>query len=76
MIPPSIFHRYLSVGTDYYGGSINNLSEYRNLEYALNQTFPQRFAEPLKRRDAEFASSFIFDFLEECIARAASTTST
>ncbi|HZC99455.1 MAG TPA: hypothetical protein VFA46_04445 [Actinomycetes bacterium] len=45
----TIFHPYVAVGRDYYGDSIMALAEYRALEAQLNETYPERFAEPLTR---------------------------
>jgi hypothetical protein len=71
VLPTPVFHPYLAVGRDYFGDTIRALEEYRILERQLDETYPDRFAEPLKRRHAEFASSYIFSFLEACIARCA-----
>jgi len=35
----------------------------------LNEAYPERFAGPVPRPHAEFASSYIFSFLEGCVAR-------
>jgi hypothetical protein len=42
---------------------------YAAFEAALDAGFPERFVEPLKRQHAEFASTYIFRFLEACVAR-------
>ena len=39
------------------------------LERLLDEAYPERFADPLSRRHAEFASSYIFSFPEACVAR-------
>jgi hypothetical protein len=69
VIPTPVFNPYLAVGRDYFGGTIHGLPEYGKLERQLDQTYPERFADPLERRHAEFATSYIFGFLEACIAR-------
>jgi hypothetical protein len=45
------------------------LAEYKSLEQQLDHMYPNRFAEPLKREDAEFASTYMFSLLEASIAR-------
>jgi hypothetical protein len=69
VIPTPIFHPYVAVGRDYYGDDIRGLAEYGTLESLLNEAYPDRFADPRGRRNAEFASSYMFSFLEACIAR-------
>jgi hypothetical protein len=69
VIPTPVFHPHLAVGRDYFGDTIRAVPAYHELEGKLDETYPERFAEPLKRRHAEFASSYIFSFLEACIAR-------
>jgi hypothetical protein len=71
VIPTSPFDPYVAVGRDYFGDWIMALTEYRALEAQLNDAYPERFAEPLKRRHAEFASMYMFSLLEACIARCA-----
>lgn len=69
VIPTPIFHPYVQVGRDYFGDTIRAVPAYEELERQLNDLYPHRFGEPLERRRAEFASSYIFSFLEACIAR-------
>jgi len=71
VIPTPIFHPYVAVGRDYFGDSIRALAEYRALEVQLNETYPERFAEPLQRRRAEFAQTYMFSFLEACVVHCA-----
>ena len=59
---------YLEVGRDYYGDSVRGPA-YAAFEAALDAGFPERFAAPLKRQHAEFASTYILRFLEACVAR-------
>jgi hypothetical protein len=69
VIPTPVFHPYVRVGRDYFGDTIRAVPAYQDLESQLNDLYPHRFAEPLKRRGPEFASTYIFSFLEACIAR-------
>jgi hypothetical protein len=71
VIPTPIYHPYVAVGRDYFGDTVRGAAGYAELERVLDETYPERFAEPLKRRHAEFASSYIFSFLEAAIARCA-----
>jgi hypothetical protein len=73
VIPTPIFHPYVSVGRDYFGPTLMPLPEYDALEAQLNAAYPERFAEPLKRRHPEFASTYMFSFLGACVARCART---
>src|SRR6478672_5367404 len=63
VIPTPIFHPYVQVGRDFFGDTIHSVPEYHELEKLLNELYPERFDEPLKRRHAEFASTYIFNFL-------------
>lgn len=69
VIPTPIYHPYVAVGRDYFGDTIHSVPDYRELERLLDEAYPERFADPPSRRHAEFASSYIFSFLEACIAR-------
>ncbi len=69
VIPTPVFHPYVRVGRDYFGDTIRAVPAYDELENQLNDLYPHRFSEPLSRRHAEFASTYIFSFLEACIAR-------
>ncbi|UJW32705.1 hypothetical protein L3Q67_02625 [Saccharothrix sp. AJ9571] len=71
VIPPSTYQPYITAGHDYAGPDIMALAEYKALEALLDETYPERFAEPLKRRHSEFASQYIFTLLEACVARCA-----
>jgi hypothetical protein len=71
VIPTSVYHPYVAVGRDYFGDWIRARAEYHTLEENLNASYTERFADPLKRRDPEFASTYIFSFLEACVARCA-----
>ncbi|MGW5216396.1 hypothetical protein ACWEQA_00870 [Nocardia sp. NPDC004085] len=69
VIPRPSYNPYASVGYNYFGDDIRPLGGYARLEAELNRTYSERFAETL--RDQEFASSYIFEFLDACIARCA-----
>ena len=67
VIPPSRFHFFLRVGHDYSGWTVRG-QEFDDLEAELNRSFPDRFADPLKRPHPEFAAHFMFSLLEGSIA--------
>ncbi len=69
VLPTPVFHPYVAVGRDYFGDTIRGLLNYQTLEAEMEKTYPARFAEPLKRHHAEFASTYIFSLLEACVAR-------
>ncbi|MEW1808407.1 hypothetical protein [Pseudarthrobacter sp. NPDC080039] len=71
MLPTPKYHRHLAVGRDYFGPDLMGLAEYKTLEAQLNDKYPNRFQDPLTRKHAQFASTFIFSFLEAAIARCA-----
>jgi hypothetical protein len=71
VLPTPIYHPYVAVGRDYFGSSIELLAEFAAVEAQLNEHYAERFAEPLTRHHAEFARTYIFGFLEACIARCA-----
>jgi hypothetical protein len=69
VIPASRFRPYLAVGRDYEGAGIMPLPEFEAFESLLMATYPDRFDEPLEGPDPEFASQYIFSFLEASISR-------
>lgn len=71
VIPTPIFHPYVAVGRDYFGDTVRAVAEYHTLETQLDDAYPERFAGPVPRPHAEFATSYIFSFLEACVARCA-----
>jgi len=71
VIPTPIFHPYVAVGRDYFGDTVRAVAEYHTLETQLNDAYPERFAGPVPRPHAEFATTYIFSFLEACVARCA-----
>lgn len=71
VIPRPSYDRFVAVGHHYFGDAIMPLAEYSALETFLNQEYPERFGEPLEHPNLEFSSSYIFSFLDACIARCA-----
>jgi hypothetical protein len=70
VIPTPVFHPYVRVGRDYFGATIHGIPAFHELAKQLDELYPHRFADPLKQgRHAEFATGYIFSFLEACIAR-------
>lgn len=67
VLPRSPYHAYLRVGRDYFGDSIHSLAEYGELESLLNNAYPNRFDQALKRKYAEVSSTYIFSFLSAAI---------
>lgn len=70
VIPTPIYHPFVRVGRDYFGGSVMG-AEYRALETLLDRAYPAKFADPVSRKYPEFASGYIFGLLEACIRRCA-----
>jgi hypothetical protein len=66
--PTPVSHPYIAVGRDYFGDTIRGVSEYHEFE-RRSRAYPERFAGPVPRPHAEFASSYIFSFLDACVAR-------
>ncbi|WP_410593660.1 hypothetical protein [Amycolatopsis sp. lyj-23] len=73
VLPTPRYQAYMAVGRDYFGGSIMPLAEFTALEALLDKRYTERFAEPLKRKHAEFAKTYILGLLEACITRCAQT---
>lgn len=71
VLPTPRYHAHMAVGRDYFGDSVMTLAEFTALEALLDQRYAERFAEPLKRKHAEFATTYIFGVLEACIVRCA-----
>ncbi len=69
VIPTPVFDPYVRVGRDYFGDTIRSVPAYHHLEKRLDELYPHRFSELLKRRHGEFASGYIISFLEACMAR-------
>ena len=68
VLPVSRFQPLVRVGHHYQGSDIMNQPEFRELESALENAYPERFAEPTTRANAEFPNSYVFGFLEAAIA--------
>ncbi|MEV7595663.1 hypothetical protein AB0O42_35930, partial [Streptomyces sp. NPDC089922] len=71
VLPVSRFQPFVQVGHHYQGSDLMNQPEFRELESALEDAYPERFSEPLTRANPEFANSYIFSFLEAAIAQCA-----
>jgi hypothetical protein len=70
VLPTPVFHPYVRAGRDYFCDTIRRVPAFHELEKRLDELYPQRFAEPLKRGSgAQFSTTYIFDFLEAAIAR-------
>jgi hypothetical protein len=59
VIPPPIYHPFVAVGRDYFGGSIMGLAGFKAQEAHFNEAYSERFAEPLTRAHPEFATTYI-----------------
>jgi hypothetical protein len=69
VIPTPVYHPFIAVGRDYFGDSIGSTATFNRLESKLNEQYPDRFGNPSGRRDPDFASIYIYSFLEACVAR-------
>jgi hypothetical protein len=69
VVPTPIYHPFVRVGRDYYGDTIAGVPDFRKLEQHLDALYPARFEGSALRRDREFAKTYIYSFLEACIAR-------
>jgi hypothetical protein len=68
VVPPPVFHPYIAVGRDYFGPDLTSLPEFSAFEGAIQRTHA-RFREDVPLMDRDFASPYIFSFLEACVAR-------
>jgi hypothetical protein len=68
VIPTSAYHPFVEVGRDYEGGLLMSLAEFGELEAAISQAYPQRFASDLGFDRKEFPSSYIFSLVEAAVA--------
>ena len=66
VVPTPMFNPFLRVGRDYFGGSIGGTSEF---EAAIAARHP-RFSDDAPSRDRDFASRYVFSFLEAFVAEA------
>ncbi len=67
VVPPPDFHPYVEVDRDYHGDAVRS-SQYCVLERAIEAAHP-RFLPNRPLGEREFASGYIFTFLESFIAR-------
>ena len=70
IVPPPRHHPFIHVGRDYSGPDVNG-TEFAALEEALNAAYPERFSDPMTKPHPEFSNTYIFSFLEGCVARCA-----
>lgn len=68
VIPTPRYLPYVQVGRDYFGGELQ-IPEHAELEAMLQTRYAERFADPLRRENPEFPSTYIFSFLEGAITR-------
>lgn len=71
VIPTAPGYPFIRVGRDYFGPSLMPLATFVALESLLNAAYPNRFADPLRRKDAEFANRYVFGLIEGCVRRCA-----
>ena len=69
VLPTPRYHPYIHVGRDYEGPSLMFLPAYERLEELLDAAYPERFSEPLRRRNGEFSNHYIFSLIEACVRR-------
>jgi hypothetical protein len=69
VVPTPIYHPHLEVGRDYSGSAVGNLQEFRDLEAALDQAYPERFDEATAGLASDFSSHWIYSLLEASVAR-------
>lgn len=68
VVPPPLFHPYIEVGRDYFGGSLTGLREFKAFEAAVPRVH-SRFSDDTPLGERDFASAYIFSFLEACVGR-------
>jgi hypothetical protein len=73
IIPTSVFHPHISVGRDYFGPELSGRQPFQQLESELEAAYPNRFGNPLERKDPEFATTYIFSLLEAAVSRSGSS---
>lgn len=71
VIPTSAYHPWIRAGRDYYGPTLMELPEFKACESLLNEVYPARFNEPLKKRHAEFSNAYLLHLIEACVRRCA-----
>ena len=70
VLPTPIFNPYLRIGRDYFGGSLGGRGEFAALKNAIAESHP-RFSEETPLDERDFASGYIYSFLEAVVAEAA-----
>lgn len=68
VVPPPDVHPHVQVGRDFFGPDLMGRA-YEDLTKALDGAYPQRFEEPLNRRNPEFSNAYVFSLLEAAVAR-------
>lgn len=68
VVPLPAFHPYVEVGRDYFGPDLEHLEERARFEAAIERASP-RFSTEVPLGERDFASPYIFSFLETCLAR-------
>ncbi|HUF97150.1 MAG TPA: hypothetical protein VMM60_03400 [Ilumatobacter sp.] len=69
VLPRSAWAPFVAVGRDYFGDSIRGSEHYTPFEVVLKGAWPARFEGGIERSGLEFPATYIFSFLEACIAR-------
>ena len=69
IVPTPVFNPFLRVGRDYFGDSIRGTKDFGPFEAAIGAHHP-RFSDDTPLRDRDFASGYVFSFLEACVAEA------
>lgn len=72
VVPPSRYRRHLRVSRDYFGDDVMHRPAFKTLEEAIKATYP-RFSNDLALGERDYASMYIFPFLETFIAKLADT---
>lgn len=70
VLPTPVFHPFLRVGRDYFGDSIRGLREFATFEAVIEELHP-RFSRDVPLMERDFASGYVFSFLEAFVAEVA-----
>ena len=68
VIPTPPYHPFVQVGRDFYGEDVRG-AELEEFVAVLELTYPERFADPMKKQHPEFPEIYAFRFLEGAIRR-------
>ena len=68
VLPRPRFQRHLQVGRDYFGPDLMALPEYRELEAALVDAYPDHFTKSVLHPDYESPEPYIFSLLEGLVS--------